>query len=255
MLALGTVVEAPARPLEETEFHCGILDFYDHWTEIDPRLASYHAHLSKWSEAFGHDLVDLATYAHEILCWLEPTRIRNSQAVIVAGSMTQAFVVSVRMACDAVAAALAYVACEKPGQAPSDSLRALSQWAKKHPTRVRASVAELLSGDLTWFWDVRSIRDYLVHDGCRANIHCDGRQFNLWVFSERDGWILRTALLPLLRNHLQKLIGFADRSAEIISRELALPDDRHWSRVVAGVLVPALHRLIAVADQYAEPSP
>ncbi len=255
MLALGAVVATPARVLERTEFPCGILDFYDHWSEIDPRPAAHHARLSEASEAFGHDLVDLATYTHEVLHWLEPTRIREAPSVVVVGAMVQAFVVSLRSACDAAASALSYVASEKPGQVPSTSMRALLTWAGKNPGRLRPAVAELLSSDFTWFWQMRSIRDYLVHGGCSATIHCDGRQFNLWVFSPRNGWVSRSALLPLLRDQLVALLRLGNCASDIVMKELAIPEDRRGSRVVAGVLVPALHTLLEVADQYAAPSP
>lgn len=255
MLALGTVVKRPMRALEATEFHCGILDFFDHWSEVDPRLAAHHARLSTASEAFGHDLVDLATYAHEILYWLEPARIRQPSSLVIVGGMAQAFTVSIRTACDAVASALSYVASGKLAQAPSSSLRTLLEWAQKHPRRVRPSTAILLNSNFTWFWQMRSIRDYLVHGGCTANIHCDGRQFNLWVFSQRDGWIIRTPLLPLLRDQLVGLIHLGDGAAQVLMMELGIAEDRRGSRVVAGVLVPALHTLIEIADRYAEPSP
>lgn len=119
--ALGTIINwNPDDPLEETEFYSGVLDYYDWWNEIDPRLSKYHDHLSPAAFAFGHDIVNMATYASQILNWLSPDKIRDAPSLVVAGGMAEAFLFSVRSACDAVAAVLAYAACEKPGQAPSD---------------------------------------------------------------------------------------------------------------------------------------
>ena len=115
MIALGTIVEASRTRKEETEFYSGLLDYYDHWSEIDPRLAEHHSHLSRAADVFGHDLVNMATYTHEILGWLAPERIDSDQSVVSVSGMTEAFLVSLRSACDAVGDALAYKACEKPG--------------------------------------------------------------------------------------------------------------------------------------------
>ncbi len=255
MLALGTIVNAPAQPWGDSEFHSGLLDFYDHWSEVDPRLAPHHEWLSPPAEAFAHDLVDLATYTHEILGWLEPARIQEPASVVVVGGMAQAFVVSIRSACDAIAQALAHVASSNPGQVPATSLRALSTWARENPKRVHLEVAQLLGDDLEWFWNLRSIRDHLVHGGCRANIHCDGRQFNLWVHSPQQGWVIRAPLVPLLRDYLVGAVRLADKTAAVITTRLGIPDDRRGSRVVSGVRVAALHKLLSVADDYAQPSP
>ena len=71
MKALGTIIEAKIGELLENEIWSGLLDYYDHWESIDDRLAAHHDALSKWSEAFGHDLVNMATYSDVILTWLD----------------------------------------------------------------------------------------------------------------------------------------------------------------------------------------
>jgi hypothetical protein len=255
MIALGTIVEASRTRMSDTEFYSALLDYYDHWEDVDPRLAEHHEHLSRAADVFGHDLLNMATYAHEIVGWLRPERIREASSVVSVGGMAEAFLVSIRSACDAVAGALSYKACGKPGQAPTDGLHALLTWAQKNPARVQPVVMGALSGNFEWFWKLRSLRDHVVHNGAHAVIHTNGRQFNLWVHSPQVGWVTREPLLPLLARKLQNLVSFADEAAAAINQAIALPEDRVRSRVVSGVLIPALHTLMQVADQYAEPSP
>src|SRR5690348_8137822 len=130
--ALGTVIDwNPEDPLGQTEYYSGLLDYFDWCYEIDPRLAEHHDDLSPPAFAFGHDLVNMAAYANEILRWLAPRRIQRAPSVVVVSAMAEAFLFSVRSACDAIASVLAYSAA-KPGQAPRNSLRALVEWANKN---------------------------------------------------------------------------------------------------------------------------
>lgn len=85
MTALGTIVDARRTQMEKTEFYSGLLDYYDNWQEIDPRLADYHGYLSRAADIYGRDLVNLATYAYEILDWLRPERIREPTSVVFVG--------------------------------------------------------------------------------------------------------------------------------------------------------------------------
>lgn len=255
MRALGTIIETDEAAFTEREFYCGFLDYYDDWDAVDPRLVAHHDRLSRAADIFGHDLVNLATYSHEILDRLRPERIREDASLIVVGGMAEAFLVSVRSACDALALALGGYACLKAGQAPADSLRELLQWARKNEARVRPELKPVLFAELAWFWKLRALRDHVVHEGAHAIIHCDGRQFNLWVHSPQRGWITREPLLPLLAQKLEGLVRFGDQASAAINGVIAFPPDRIRSRVLSGVLVPALHQLRRVADQYANPSP
>jgi hypothetical protein len=254
MRALGTIIETYPGIEPGTCVYCGLLDYYDHWSEIDSRLAAHHKHLSRAAEIFGNDLVNMATFVNEILGWLSAERIRLAPSVVCVSGMTEAFLVSIRSAYDAVAMALAYVACEKGGQAPAESLHALIKWAQRNENRVRPRVLELLSQDHGTFRDIRTLRDYVVHGGAHPNIHCDGRQFNLWFYSS-DGWITREPLLPFLARHLKHLLAFADAVALVINGVISLPGDRRGCRVVEGVLVGSLHRLQAIEAEYAATSP
>lgn len=255
VVSLGTITETPLRELSDTEYYCALLDFYDHWTDVDGRMERHHLALSPWAEACGHDLVNLATYANEVMERMEPSRIREGSSVVVAGSMIEAFVVSLRSMADAVAGALAYVASSKAGQAPTNSLNALIAWSKKHPNRVRHSAAEILSRDFSWFCELRTFRDQLVHCGAIATIHSDGHQFNLWMHSPAKGWLVRTPLLPWMRDQFLHVTNLANDVASVIRNEIDMPADREGSRVVQGVLIPALHKLIARAELYDSPSP
>jgi hypothetical protein len=236
-------------------FWSGFLDYYDSWNEIDPRLSGHYPYLSRASDIFAHDLVNMATYTNEIIGWLDPDRIRLAPSVVCVAGMAEAFFVSTRSAYDAVAISLSYVACEKRGQAPADSLRSLLDWAKKNGHRMRPQILAILNSDVGSFKKVRSVRDHMVHGGAHANIHSTGRQFNLWLHSPKIGWVTREPLLPLLSKQFRDLITFADSAAEAINKIIDLPQDRIRSRVVNGILIPALHKLEMLAPQYADPSP
>ena len=144
------------------------------------------------------------------------------------------------------------MASEKPGQAPAKSLRDLIAWAKRNKSRVR--VTELLAQEHEAFWNVRTLRDYVVHSGAHATIHCDGHQFNLWIHSSK-GWVTREPLLPLLARHLAHLLALADATYIVINEVIELPNDRLRSRAVEGVLIGCLRQLQAVELDYAAASP
>jgi hypothetical protein len=238
--ALGTIIESYDGADPAHLIRCGMLDYYDHWSEIDPRLEVHHPHLSPPAAAFGHDLVHQATYVNEILVRLPSDgRPIETESVVTVGSMTEAFLVSVRSAYDAIAAAVGYLACEKPAQAPTDSLRTLMDWSIRNPTRVRNEVREMLASVPQAFWELRRLRDDIVHWAARATIQCDRRQFNLWVHG-RQGWITREPLLPLLAHQHAALLQLADAAAATINRIIDLPADRIGGRVVEGVFIGSL---------------
>lgn len=254
MRALGTIVGSYAGMELTTSVHCGLLDYYDHWTEVDPRLAPHYDYLSRSASILGNDLVNMATYVHEILRYVPVGRTEGSHGVVTIGAMTEAFLVAVRSAYDAAAIALSYVVSEKRGQAPADSLRALVNWAKRNDTRARPRIREFLLLEHRGFWNLREIRDHIVHGGAQATIHCDGHQFNLWLHSPK-GWITREPLLPLLAWHLDSLLMFADAAAIAVNEVIQLPPDRLGSRAVEGIFIEELHKLRRVAHDYGAPSP
>jgi hypothetical protein len=117
MNAIGTIITTQPREPFSNEIHTLLLDYYDHWSEIDSRLSNHHQVLSRAAELFAHDLVNMATYAQEILNWLEPDRMYDGNGVLVVGGMTEAYLLSARCACDSIALALAYVVT-KNGSSP-----------------------------------------------------------------------------------------------------------------------------------------
>src|SRR5579872_4856931 len=194
--ALGTIVEWGDRPLTENDFYCGIFDYFDHWHEMDPRLAPHQDYLSPPAFAVAKDMVNMATYAGHTLRWLDPERIRTAPSVVVVGGMTEAFLFSARSACDAIGEVLAYCACEKPDQAPK-SLHDLIKWSQKNKNKVRPEILEILSSDFTWFYRLRHLRDQISHGLAHANIYRNARQFFLWM-RYRKASDDRVPLLPLL---------------------------------------------------------
>ena len=237
------------------EIYCGLFDYYDHWSSIDPRLEKHHKPLSDAADVFAHDLVNLSAYAEQILYWLKPENIRSGESVVVVGAVAEAFLTAARSACDGLSVALAYAASAKTGQAPSHSLRALLRWAEKNPRRVAAAARPTFQCDFEWFWSLRSIRDCLVHDGATPIIHCDGKQFNLWLHQANRGWIKREPLLPMLAGVTQEVVGLGHNISAAVGRRFPLPHDRHRTRVLHGITIRSLHRLVDVAPEYAAPSP
>lgn len=253
--ALGSIVSTTQREPTVDEVHCGLFDYYDHYLDKDPRLGEQCEPFSVAADILAHDLVNLSVYAMQILRWLEPTNIRSEASVVVAGAMSEAFFVSARSACDALGTALACAAARKRGQAPTSSLGDLLRWVKRHEKRVAPDAKPAFNYDFTWFWALRSIRDHLVHNGVHGTVHCNGRQFNLWLHHPTRGWIMREPLLPLLATTVQDLLHFMDHASEHLHRCIPIPHDRHGTRMLHGVTIHSLHKLIEIAPDYAEPSP
>ncbi len=255
MKALGTIISTAPHDPTSDEIHCGLFDYYDHWDEVDTRLEDHHDPLSHVADVFAHDLVNMSVYAQQILYWLKPENIRCSSSVVAVGALAEAFITSARSTCDVLGVALSYVAAEKKGQAPSSSLRALLHWARKNPNRVTAAVRPAFDYDFDWFWELRSIRDHLVHNGVHPTMHCDGKQFNLWLHHATRGWVAREPLLPMIASVTQNVIDLARHVSEFVQRCIPLPDDRYRTRMLHGVTVSSLYELVEVAPKYAVPSP
>ena len=254
MRALGSIITTAQREPTVDEIYCCLFDYYDHWDDIDPRLKEHHDPLSHAANLFAHDLVNLSAYAQEVLHWLQPRNLRSESAVVVVGALAEAFITSARSTCDGLSVALSYAASEKRGQAPSGSLRALLEWAKKNPHRVAVSARPAFGNNYDWFWRLRSLRDNLIHKGATPTVHCDGRQFNLWLHSAH-GWITREPLLPMLASLTQSVLDLGQQVSEAVNRRFPLPLDRHRTRMLQGITVRCLHRLVDIAPEYAVPSP
>jgi hypothetical protein len=47
MKALGTIIRTVPRKPTCDQIYCALFDFYDHRSEIDPRLEKHHSYLSR----------------------------------------------------------------------------------------------------------------------------------------------------------------------------------------------------------------
>jgi hypothetical protein len=255
--ALGAVVKAPECDTSDYDIYLKVLDGYDHWTEADPRLAEYYDVLTRGISAFAYDILDMSIIAHEILGWLDKLHRGDEHGaeVTTVGMLTEAFILSARTACDAIAFVLGEVVPLKKGQSPKDSLRGLVEWAKENTARIDARAVPLLTADFGWFYRTRSLRDRIIHDGCDCNIHTDRHQFNLWLHSHRTGWVTREPLFPLLTAMYTSISKFSDEAAEVIYQVIDLPEDRRHSRVLSGIRIPALKKLVEITPSYSRPSP
>jgi hypothetical protein len=126
---------------------------------------------------------------------------------------------------------------------------------KKNPDHMRDGLCNAFAQDFDWFWRLRSLRDHLVHGSNQANIHCDGKQFNLWMHSRKKGWVTREPLLPLLAEAYNRILPLGDSVAQVVQTVVPLPEDRLKTRLLHGVRINALHRLCEMAPEYANPSP
>jgi hypothetical protein len=162
---------------------------------------------------------------------------------------------SVRSACDAIASVLSYAASEKPGQAPSGSLRRLIAWANKNEARVHPDVLTILKGDLDWFRKLRWIRDQLAHGFADVVALRTDRQFDLILMSTQmmNKKLFREPMLPLLAQQLVNVVELSNQAADVVNQIIGFPLERKRSRVVCGVLIPALYKLVEVAPNYATP--
>ena len=255
MRALGTIIDTAPREPTSDEIHCGLFDYYDHWSEMDPRLELHHDPLSHVAEIFAHDLVNLSVYAGQILHWLRPENISSGPSVVVVGAVTEAFITVARSACDGLAVALSYVATEKIGQKKIDSLPSLLEWASEKPNLVAEVISPAFDYNFKWFSELTTFRNHLVHKGVHANIHCNGKQFNLWLHHPTRGWITREPLIPMLAHATKNVIDLGQHVAKFVQHRIPLPSDRQRTRMLQGVTIHSLYELMEVAPDYAKPSP
>ena len=88
--ALGTIIDFPKDGLSKHELYTGLLDYYDDWNSQDPDLAAYQPDLCRHANSLGHDLVNMATYAHIVLEALDRLP-DDSGTVVIASAMAEAF--------------------------------------------------------------------------------------------------------------------------------------------------------------------
>ncbi len=261
MRALGTIIRTAQREPTSDEIHCGLFDYYDHGDEIDPRLKSHHKPLSHVAKSFSHDLVNLSVFAGQILHWLRPENIRSGPSLVVVSAVTEAFITVARSACDELAVALLHVATKEIGQKQKlgkkgiDTLPALREWARQNPNLVAEAISPAFDYDFNWFSELTTLRNYLVHNGALAIIHCDGKQFNLWPELPDLGLIKCEPLIPMLAHVTTNVLDLGHHVAKFVQHRIPLPSDRQRTRMLQGVTIHSLHELMEVAPEYAKPSP
>lgn len=246
--ALGSLVNRIG-PINKYQLHVRAFDFYDHWSELDQEVSGKHPRLSALSEALSMDFNHLAVLASEMLKWARPSAMLSGKSVVIVGTLTEAYIVTLRSAADIVGSMAAYSSALKPAQAPNSSLHDLLKWANSHPSRVRSEARTFLLSDWAWFYEMRTMRDLLVHEGLHANIHCDRNNFRLWVCSPKHGWITRTPLFPLLGRWTNCLLTAANQCGKIAGDYISLPEERIGSRVLDGVYVPSLDRFLTASKK------
>jgi hypothetical protein len=78
-----------------------------------------------------------------------------------------------------------------------------------------------------------------------------GHQFDLTLMSTKTKQkASREPMLPLLAQQFVSLVDLSNRTADAVNPIIGFPSERKKSRVVCGVLVPALHKLVEVAPNY-----
>lgn len=249
--ALGALVKRKSDITHDNEIASRAFDYYDDIQYFDPRLAPHQSELSPYCEALGYDLNNIACYISQILYWMDPQQLRNdARSLVMASAMTEATLVSVRCGGDAIAGMLGYIAAKKPGQAPRKSLYDLVEWASKNQKRLRDEAAWLTDHDFEWFKRARTIRDHLVHNNGYAVIGTDRKQFFLFINSSPNVWLAREPLLPLLKDLIVGLIRLSETVGVSLGQVLNVPADRINSRVLHGIIIPSLNKLLRSADLY-----
>lgn len=261
--ALSTIVELdPGEIINRWYFHVPLTDVLLDLVEKDPAGKDVEK-LSRIARSFAHDLLHIATLGGRLF-WYEglTPNMQRSEDLVAISVDTENYLMFLRTACDIVASACALFAVDVGlrGQVPSSSLRDLIVWARKNPQKIKPSFAFLHSEGHDWFFELRSLRDKLVHWGYDTVIFTD--RIRLWLFLRPLGItylrILRNTpvddreklgrepLLPLLWRFTQQLLALADAvCAAIIGEER--PSMTHY---LNGVYVPALHDI----SQYREPA-
>jgi hypothetical protein len=229
----------------ESEIYLPLFDYFDSWETFGKEP------LSQPARVFAQDLVNAAVYSSQILGCRDHAKdpAHLGSAVVIVCTLTEGFLVSLRCAWDALAMALSVGACEKPGQAPKDSMRALLKWAGDNKGRVHPTLQPILTADVEWFWKLRTLRDYLVHQSSIANIFFDGDNFKLDLIPGFTGSPKMEPLLPILASASEHLLDFAYRVSDALQEIVPLPSERKRSRVLHSPFIPFLKTICSFCPE------
>lgn len=236
MPALGTTVEWDRRQnLSRFEYYLRLADALSN-------RADDSGHLKQLAHSFGHDVLNLATLAGQLL-WYEgvtPDMWRSHDLVAVAVD-AESYFVMLQTACDIMADVVATLGA-KPGQAPFDSFHRLNEWAIRHPGRLKPEF-RLLASKLPWFVRINNVRTKLVHRGGDAWVYTERIPFewDIWVSGQKVN--RGKLLLSTLQNLTISMLEFSAVLAELVlpRRALSLCAKK---TVISGVYVPALYHLL-----------
>jgi len=192
----------------------------------------------------------ISVYFKEMLAWWYRLKKgeNHGDEVVIVSTLVEGALVSARSACDSIAKCLSLVASQKPGQAPP-TLKDLINWASKNPSRVSVTCEKLFKSNWKWFYDLRELRNDIVHLKKRVIIYTDRNQFYL-ILSKTKGErpTLRTPLFPHLFKMVRKIELFSDKVARVVATDLGFPRQRKKKYVLCcrfnyfiklfGILVP-----------------
>jgi hypothetical protein len=253
--SLASIVPMLPSGIGESEIHLPLFDYFDSWEGSPTPQGEKEVSLAESAVVLAHDLVNAAVYSHLVQNCRDRAKEGGLQgpAVVVALTLIEGFLVSFRCACDALATGIAVAACDKPKQAPGDSLRKLVEWAKKNEARVHPKLRPILLSDIDWFWRLRSLRDSLIHQGRHANVFWNGDEFLLILSPFKVGQPM-PPLFSLMASVSENFLEFAYRSTEAVQEIIELPPERRRSRVLHCPFVPALKGLRSYCPSPPDPA-
>lgn len=238
-----------------------LLDFAEQ--ELDNPIASLAAQLGC---SLADDFINLATIAGQLLWLVDVAPVRTGTPDSLSISMlAQGYLMQLRTACDVLAVIIQKFYLDEKGvivpKKKRDSLYRLIDWLKKNPSQVPDRIKFILE-PMSWFDQLKGIRDKLVHNRFDINIFTDDVAPSYALMSTGDIHLhflrkprqhldnpLRPApLLPLLRLFTEGALGLAGQIAQAIAAERGHTPSR--THVINGVYIPALPHLLS----YEEPS-
>jgi hypothetical protein len=240
MPALGTTHDVPrGAALTRFQYYLSLPD------ALKVALHNQAAHLAELAESFSRDILNLAVLAGRLLRFegITPDLGRSHDLVNVVVD-TEAYLVMLQTACDIMADVVATLGAKR-SQAPSESLHALTEWARRHPDRLAERFQALVRAELPWFSEINAARTHLVHRGAKVFVYTDRVAFRGGVEGLRgDGYLI---------NSLQRLTRSVLEFSESLARAVRLDEhaEREMMPVIDGVYVPALHHLLS---RYSRPS-
>jgi hypothetical protein len=269
--ALASLVKMQEPGNSQHDFHIPLCDLLLDLAEqdVDGRDAFK---LVQIAHSFGHDFLNLATLAGRLL-WCEgvtPNMSRSPDLVAI-GVDTENYLVLLRAACDTLTGAIVHFGVEPGdrGKIPSDSFNGLKKWIEKDRTRINRFYERFrfIADPFDWFYELKDIRDDLVHRGYHCNIHTDRVLLRLILmpigtvelqmlhggykqeeYREDKPRFRQAPLLSLLKRFTLSILALASQLAQAIEEQHAVRGSR--THVLNGVYVPALHQLTS----YEEPT-